>query len=329
MVLVFMPACAKPEPTPAKPIEMTYSFFVPPIHHAYVLGEAWAREVEKRTDGRVKITTYSGETLLKAADTYDGVVKHIADMGFTCLAYTPGRFPLMEVIDLPLGYPSGTIATMVTNDFYNKFKPAELADTKLLYFHAHGPGILHSKKPIRKLEDIKGLKIRCTGLAAKVVEAMGGVPVAMPNSETYDALAKGVVEASFSPWEVLKTFKQVEVVDYTTNCYAIGYTTVMWHGMNLEVWNSLPKDIQEVIDEVSAEWIAKHGAAWDEVDAEARELTLAEGNEIIELSAEENARWAAAARPVWDATVAGIEGKGLPGEEALDFALEAIKKYSK
>jgi TRAP-type transport system periplasmic protein len=130
-----------------------------------------------------------------------------------CFAYTAGRFPVMEALDLPMGYPNGYTATMVANDFYNKFKPAEISGVKMLYLHAHGPGLLHSRKPVSKLEDLRGLKVRCTGFSAKAATAhLGAVPVAMAQGAAYEALQKGVVEATFAPIEVLKGWKQAEVI---------------------------------------------------------------------------------------------------------------------
>jgi len=215
----------------------------------------------------------------------------------------------------------------VNNEFYKKFRPKELDEVKVLYLHAHGPGLLHSKKAVYKLEDLKGLKIRSTGFSAKVAKALGAVPVAMPQGATYEALQKGVVDATFSPMEVLKGWKQAEVIKYTIECFSIGYTTGMYVIMNKKKWNSLPKDVQKVFEEVSEEWIAKHGEAWDASDEEGRKFTLSLGNKIIPLSASESARWARAVRPVIDEYVAGAEKKGLPGKEYVEAIRNLIKKY--
>ena len=163
---------------------LTYSIFFPPTHGQAKAGQAWAKEVEKRSNGRIKITVFSGGTLTPADQCYDGVIKGISDIGMSCFAYTRGRFPIMEALDLPLGYPNGRVATRVANDFYKKFMPAELDGVKVLYVHAHGPGLLHTKKPVSTLENLKGMKIRSTGLSSKIVESLGGLPVAMPQGET-------------------------------------------------------------------------------------------------------------------------------------------------
>ena len=158
-------------------IELSYSIFFPPTHIQCTTADAWAREIENRTNERVKIKIYPGAALTAAPQCYEGVVNGISDIGMSCLAYTRGRFPLLEGLDLPLGYPNGAVATRVATELVEKYKPAEMADTHVLYLHAHGPGLLASKKPVRALEDLKGMKVRGTGLSLKIVEALGGTPV--------------------------------------------------------------------------------------------------------------------------------------------------------
>ena len=285
-------------PVQAAAVNLTYSIFFPPTHGQAKAGQAWAKEIEKRTNGRVKITVFSGGTLTPADQCYDGVVKGISDIGMSCFAYTRGRFPVMEALDLPLGYPNGRVATRVANDFYKKFKPKELEGVKVLYIHAHGPGLLHTKKPVSTLEALRGMKIRSTGLSSKIVERLGALPVAMPQGETYEAIQKGVVDGTFTPIETLKGWKQAEVVKSTTECYGVGYTTAMFVVMNLKKWNALPKDIQKVFEEVSKQWIDVHGKAWDDLDMDGRKYTLSLDNKIIPLTKAESARWKKAVRPM-------------------------------
>ena len=111
-------------------IHLTYSGFMPPTHLQSKLEASWCREVKKRTNGRVKITHYPGQTLTKARQNYEGVVSGMSDIGSSVLQYTRGRFPMMDVINLPLGYPSGTVACAIINEVYEKFKPQELDETK-------------------------------------------------------------------------------------------------------------------------------------------------------------------------------------------------------
>jgi TRAP-type C4-dicarboxylate transport system substrate-binding protein len=310
----------------AKAIELSYANFFPPTHIQGKLGADWAKEIEKRTHGKVKITYYPGGALLKGPKIYDGVLTGIADIGMSVFGYSRGVFPSMEAIDLPVGYPNGQAATTIINDFYNKFKPKELGKVKVMYLHAHGPGLLHSKKKVERMEDVKGLKIRSYGFNAKTAEALGGVPVAMGQGGVYEALQKGVVDATLSPIEVLKGWKQAEVIKYTVECYSVGYTAGFYVAMNMDKWNALPADVQKVIQEVNSEWIAKHGDAWDSSDKAGREYTLSLGNKIISLSAAESARWAAAAAPVIDGYIKDKEKMGLPAKDYVGFLKAAVAR---
>lgn len=310
----------------AKPVELNYSIFFPAPHKATIHTIEWAKEIEKRTQGMVKITVFPGGTLTPPDKSYDGIVKRISDAGLVVLAYTRGKFPLSEVVELPLGLKSATIATRLFNEFYRKFHPAELDGVKVLYFYAHGPGTLHTTKPVNSLQDLKGMKIRCTGLSAKAVTALGGTPVAMPTSEAYDALSRGVVDGTFNPFEALSAQKLGEVTKYSTKCASAAYTTGMLVAMNKSRWNALPPDIQKLIEEMNEEWIQKAAATWEELDRSGVEFANKSGNQIITLSKEEDERWAKAVRPILDEYVNNMKAKGLPGEEALKFCLDYLKE---
>jgi len=326
MALFF--ALALSGPVAAKTINLTYSIFFPPTHGQCKAAMSWAAEIEKRTNGQVKIQVFPTGTLTKPQQCYDGVVNGISDIGMSVFAYTRGRFPVMAALDMPFGYPSGLVATRMANEFYNQFKPKELDDVKVLYLHGHGPGLLHTKKPVKSIEDMKGLKIRSTGLSARIVESLGGVAVAMPQNAAYEALQKGVVEGTFTPIETLKGWKQAEVVKYTTDSRSVGYTTAMYVVMNRGKWDKLPADVQKVFDEVSQEWIDVHGETWDADDAAGREFTLSLGNEILELSDSENARWIDAVQPIIDGYATSTKEKGLAGDEYVE-ALQSMLKVAK
>ena len=314
----------------ADPIKLTYSNFFPPTHIQSKLAEAWCKEVEKRTDGRVKVDYFPGQTLTKGNVCYDGVVNGLSDIGLSVLGYTRGRFPVMEVVDLPLGYKNGKIATAVVNDVYNQLKPKELQDTQVMYLHAHGPGLLHTrKKAVRKLEDLKGLKIRSHGTSAKVVEALGGTPVAKPMPETYQLLQKGVVDGAMYPAESNKGWKLGEVVDYVTLSFPAAYTTSFFVVMNKDKWAALPDDIKKIIMEINQEWIPKTAQAWDDSDQEGWAVLKEKKVEAIELSAEEGQRWSEAVKPMLAGYSEGADKKGLPGDQALKAAVEAVEKYTK
>lgn len=160
---------------------------------------------------------------------------------------------------------------------------------------------------MRTLEDLEKLKIRSTGLSAKIVQALGGGPVAMPQGQTYEALQKGIVEGTFGPIEVLKGWRQAEV----------------------SKWNSLPDDVKGVIEDVSSEWMAVHGESWDVDDEEGLKFTLSLKNEIINPSAEENARWKKAVQPVIDDYIETSRKNGLDGKGYVELLYALINRYAK
>ena len=325
MILALVFGLVLAGPLSAAPINLTYSIFFPPTHGQCQAAMSWAKEIEARTNGQVKIQIFPTGTLTKSQQCYDGVVNGISDIGMSVFAYTRGRFPVMEALDLPLGYPSGIVASRTANEYYQKYQPKELDDVKVLYLHGHGPGLLHTKKPVQSIEEMAGLKIRSTGLSARIVETLGGVPVAMPQNAAYEALQKGVVEGTFAPMETLKGWKQAEVIKYTTDSKSVGYTTAMYVVMNKGKWSKLPADVQQVFDAVSKEWIDVHGETWDKDDAAGREFTLSLDNQILELSDSENARWKTAVQPIIDGFATTANQKGLPGDDMVNTLNSLIK----
>ncbi|HAK44747.1 MAG TPA: C4-dicarboxylate ABC transporter substrate-binding protein [Spirochaeta sp.] len=304
-------------PEKKKTYEFNYAIFFPATHLQAQTAEAWAREIETRSDEQIKITMFPGGTLSKAPQTYEAVESGVADIGMSVFAYTRGRFPLLEALDLPLGYPDGVTATKVANDMVKKYQPEELSGVHTLYLHAHGPGILASKKEIKSTADIAGKQIRATGLSAKIVEALGGTPISMSQGDTYEALSKGVVDATFCPIETLKGWKQGEVIDYVIDTKSIGYTTSMFVVMNNDKWDSLPADLQKIMTDVSDEWVAKQGEAWDEADTQGETFVEGLGKTFISLSDAENSSLIDAMAPIYDAYVDAAKEKGLPGDEFL------------
>jgi len=310
----------------AKPVSLNYSTHMPAQHGLTIMATEWGKEIEKRTQGKVKFTVMAGGTLLAADKAYDGIVKGIADAGLAVPGFTRGRFPLSEVIDLPLGYKSATAATKLANIYYNKFKPKEFAESQVMYVHAHGPGVLHSKKAVNKMEDLKGMKIRCTGLSAKIAAAIGGAPVAMPITDTYDSLSRGVVDASFASIEAAEGWKWAEVTKFIIESAGIGYTTAFFIVMNKRVWNSLDPGTQKIIEGVNQEWIGKEANDWERIEKSGRDFAVKAGNKIIQFSKEEDEKVAKAVKPLLDDYVATMKKNGLPGDEALKFCLDELKK---
>ena len=310
-----------------KVVTLKFSNFWPAPHKNSVTADEWAKEVEKRTNGKVKVTVYHGATLTPANQTYDSVVNGICDIGMSALAYTRGKFPLTEVIDLPLGYKSGTVATGLVNEYYKKFKPKEFDGVQVLFFHAHGPGLLFTKKPVAKMEDMKGMKIRSTGLSAKVVQALGGAPVGMPMTESYDALSKGVADGIMCPYEAMWGFKLGEVVNNCTEDHGIAYSTAFFVVMNKNKWATIAPDAQKAIEKVNEEFIVKYGKVWDDIDKEGKDFMVKKGAKIVKLSKEEDARWVTTVKPILEEYVKNMMGKNLPGDQALKFCLDFLKAH--
>ncbi len=309
----------------ADQVKLTYSCFFPPTHVQSKLAEDWCKEVEKRTNGKVKVEYYAGQTLTKAKQTYDGVVEGLSDVGFSVLAYTRGRFPVMSAVDLPLGYKNGKAATALVNNVYDKFKPKELDDTKVMYLHAHGPGLVHTKgKAVKKLEDMKGLKFRGHGTSAQVVKALGGTPVPKPMPETYQMLQKGVVDGGMFPLEANKGWKLGEVTDFCTEAYTAAYTTSFFVVMNKDKWASLPADVQKTIGDINKEWAKKHGDAWDESDKIGKKFFLEQGNKMIPIDDKEAMRWKKAVAPIIDKYIKVLDGKKFNGKEIVDYIVKTL-----
>ncbi len=312
--------------TNAKSVTLKYSSFFPPTHIQSKLAEAWCKEVEMKTEGRVKVEYYPGGSLLKGKQTYDGVVDGIADVGFTVLAYTLGRFPVTGALDLPFGYPSGVVATAVANDLYSALKPEEFNDTHLMYLHAHGPGFINTReKAVTKLEDLKGLRIRSTGMSAKMVKALGATPVAMGMGDAYQSLQKGVVDGSAHPMEANGGWKLAEVVKYTAGSYATAYTTTFIVTMNKDKWASLGEKDQQLITEINKAWSLKHGEGWDSSDTAGLKFFKEQGNSFSDIDKEEIERWKAAVAPVIDEYAKGLDKKKIDGAAVVKTIRDSLK----
>jgi TRAP-type transport system periplasmic protein len=308
--------------------KLSYASFVPtgfaPLHKMH---EDWGKEIEKRSNGRVKITYYPAESLLQAAWTYDGIVKGIADIGHCTAGQTRGLFPLLEVLDLPLGQTSAYQITKLGVVFVDRFKPKELDEVHFLYSSSPGPFIIHTnKKPVNKLEDLKGLKIRAAGPTEGVVRALGGTPVSLHVTESYDALQKGVVDGVMLPTEALVDYRIAEVTTYTTNNYGAATGSFNFYAVNKKKWDALPPDIQKIFTQVSQEYTELQAKFWTEADKRGEEFALKKGHKFISVPKEETQRWAEKMKPALDQYVNNMKTKGLPGAEALQFCKDYLQK---
>ena len=304
----------------AEVIKLKGANYLPVTHPMSVLSGWFCDEVKKRTNGQVEITYYPGGTLLNPVKMYDGVITGIADMGLSHIQYTRGRFPVMEVFDLPLGFPSGWVDTQVATDFFNKYKPKEWDDVHVLYVSPCGPLVLETaSKPVKTLEDLKGLKIRAVGQMSDVIKALGGLPVPLQMPDVYDSLRRGVIEGVTVDLSTLKYWKFAEVIKYVTADWQLGTGITFYWVMNKNKWNALPPAIQKIFIEVASEAKEKQGALWDQMDIEGRELFTSGGGQMIYLSDAEVAKWMKAVEPVIGEYKKSMVSKGYKDADVDDW----------
>jgi TRAP-type transport system periplasmic protein len=312
-----------------KATTLRYAHFMTTATPQGKLAQEWCKEVEKRTNGIAKVTLYPGGTLVSVPNTYDAVVKGSIDIGYGIFSYIRGRFPLTEVIDLPLGVKNAYVGNKLINEYYKNFKPKELDDVKVLYLETHGPGLLHFKKPITKMEELKGMKIRSSGLSAKIMQALGATPVSMPVTEAYDAISKGVADGIALPLEGMVNYSLHDLLAYHIENYGSSYVAGFYLVMNKGKWNGLPPDVQNTMEKLSEEWIERAAKMWRDWDEEAKKIILQKGGKFVALSKEEDARWAQTIRPILDDYVKMTKEKGLPGDRALQFCIDHLKIHNK
>ncbi len=332
--LLALTGCSNNTAAPAKSqqvVELKLAHFFPGAHPAEKdLIQPWAKAIEEATNGQVKITSYPQETLLKADAIYDGVVDGIADMGLSCFSYTRGRFPALEAFELPgVTYNNSKVASKVAWEGIKQLNPKEVQDTKLMMVLTTGSGDLFTKVPVQKMEDLKGLEIRATGLSAKTLQALGANPVAMPQSDAYEALSKGVVKGNLGPLEVLQGWKQAEVTQYITKTPFL-YNTLFFVTMNLDKWNSLSPETQRAIEKVNEEYFEKVDMGlWDKQNEAALKYSVDEkGMKLLTLQQEEADRWITTIKPIQDEYVANMKDKGIEGQQILDKVKDLADKYN-
>lgn len=290
------------------------NFFPPPAKQSKILDQ-FGKELEWRSGGRIKVQYFAGRSLLKAPAMYKGIEAGIADIGYAHVYYTPGRMPVSEGAGLPIGLPSAYVGAHVAFDFYNKFKPKEWNKVKLLAIHLNAPSMLITKKPVRKLEDLKGLSIRAPGVPGEIIKALGGTPSPTPMMDVYDSLAKGVNDGVWAPYETLKTFRFAEVTKYVTECWQTGAGFNFYLAMNKNSYKKLPQDLQLLVDVMSGEYQERYALMWNEIEFSGKKFGLEKGMEYIELSGEEADRWVAAVEPVIANYTKRMVGKGFSESE--------------
>lgn len=290
----------------------------------------YLEEIGRQTNGRVKITTYPGGTLLEGGKIYDGVATGVADMGHESLSWVNGRFLVSDILKKSgVPFKSGEAASRTFKDLVAKLDPKEYHDVKVLMLICTGPGNLHTVKPVRALQDLNGMEIRCIGSDAPSLTALGAKPVSMSHQDGYEALQKGIVQGTLASDETLQTWHNAEVTKFTTR------TPFMYNGlqavvMNLDSWQKLPKDIQDGIQRASDKiWedIVVH--FYDNESAMGLKYAVEKtGQTVIDLSPEETARWQEKIAHILDHYADELDAKGLPGKDAKKLLFEYGDKYN-
>ncbi len=283
--------------------------------------EPWTQRVAEASGGRLKFELYPSMQLGGAPpDLYDQARQGVVDLIWTVLGYTPGRFPKSEVFELPFVVTRGEPTSVAFQEYVEANSMDEFAGVKLLCVHAHGPGLFHTKDPVTKLEDLKGMKIRGgSRIINDMLTRLGAQAIGLPVPQVPEALSTGVIVGTTIPWEVTPALKVAELVRNHTGFSGTHglYTQTFAFTMNLDRYNSLPDDLKALIDQNSGVETARaFGAAMDAGDAVGLKIAQDAGNNIIMLDEAETQRWKDASQATidqWyaDATAAGFDGKAL------------------
>ncbi|HOJ42775.1 MAG TPA: TRAP transporter substrate-binding protein [Syntrophorhabdaceae bacterium] len=312
-------------------IELKWANYFPVPAKQSKICEEFIKDIEAKTQGKVKFSFFTAGTLLTAPKIYDGVVQGIADIGFSNIGYTYGRFKVTELLDLPLGFPNAWVSNHVANDFFKKFRPKEWDKVHMISMHTSPVNVMMTAtKPVYKMEDLKGLNIRGLGYLAEVVTALGGTARAIATPETYDAVMKKVVDGIYIPMETLRAFRFAEVVKYITECWPIGQVYTFYLIMNKDTWNKLPDDVKKVFNEYPFE--DKLANTWNEIDIDGKQLGMEKGLKFIQLSPEESKKWIKAADTVIEKYVKSMVSAGYPEKEVrgwISYAKERIDYWTK
>ncbi|MDT3697782.1 MAG: TRAP transporter substrate-binding protein [Thermincola sp.] len=315
----------------AKPVSLTLAHFWPATHEMETkIVAGYIAEIDKATGGKVKITSYPAGTLTPSNETYDGVTKGVADIGISAYSYNRGRFPVVESFLLPgLEYNNSSAASAALVEGIAQLNPQELQDTHHMFSFAAGPGDLYTKKPVRSLEDLKGMQVGATaGLRADAVGLLGATPVVQPMPEWYESLSKGVMDGGVSPVEVLQGFRLGEVsADYITLTPFL-YNQAFFVVMNNDKWNSLPADLQQAITDVNKKYFTEVIAPWfDSIDEKGMKWVKEKKKvEVITLSDAEKAKWMEKLQPLEATYIKTLNEKGLPGEDIMKTVRELTDK---
>ncbi len=324
-------------PAQAQEVVLKFHHIWPPQAMApvKVIGP-WCAKVASESANRIKcqmLPAMSGGGT--PPQLVDRVRDGVDDLVITLPGYTPGRFPTMEVFELPFMTNSAEAGASAAWDYMGKYSGKEFPGTKVLATWVHDEGYVHTRdKQIKSLEDFKGLKMRApTRQTNKLLARLGATPVGMPIPAVADAVSKGTIDGFVLPWEVIPAFKLQELVKYHTETDASRpamYSAGFIFAMNQAKYDSLPADLKNVIDNNSGAALSRQiGKIWDESQAVGRQKATERGNTFHRLPVAETDRWAKAAEPLYGEWVADMDKRGLPGKQMLQDARDLLVKYKK
>jgi TRAP-type transport system periplasmic protein len=319
------------QPVPAQ-TTLTMSSWVSPQHHlTSVVLQGWATEVEKATNGRVKFTMLPKHPSAPPG-TFDAVRDGLVDLSYVTASYTPARHVLPLMPELPGAGDTALVNSVAYSRIHWKYfdKVGEYKGVKLLGVFTHGPGQMLTKKPIRTIDDVQGLKIRTGGgVAEAVAKALGASAFVKPAPESFELLKSGVADGVFFPLESVTSFKLETVLEQATIFPGGMYSSAFGFFMNQDKWDKLPKEDQATIEKLSGEHIARlAGQSWDEADRKGLELMKKSGMKIVNADPALVAEVKKRSAPIIDDWVKQASAKGVDARKILDEFHAELKKVA-
>jgi len=305
-----------------------------PVHAEYL--EPWARRVEEASDGRIAVEIFSSMQLGGApASLYDQVATGVVDLAWTLPGYTPGRFPMTEVFELPFMSGLAEDASPALCAFYQEHLQSEYGEVRPIALHTSGAGLFHVRgTTIRDIDDLAGLKIRGPSrVTTEAPDRLGAEPIGMPVPQVPEALARGVVDGALLPWEVTAPLRIAELVDGHTGFDARHglYASTFLLAMNRDAYERLPGDLRAAIDVNSmaagCDESRFAGATLDAADERARALAEREGNDIHTIPNDAVRAWEERLAPLHARWIRDMNALGFDGEALLERARELIAAY--
>jgi TRAP-type transport system periplasmic protein len=320
-------AAAKPA---GSVIELKITHTNPPVHFIHAIMTEWAKRIGEATGGKVHATVYSGDVLCPATDTYEALLNGVADIAFAPDGYAAARMPLTAAINMTGGFASSTAASQFRAEVY-KNVPA-LADehklTHVMWLVCNSPANIHTIKPVKTLEDLKGKQLRSPPDITALTKSLGSVPVAMSLTDTFLAIQKGIVEGVIVSNGALKSFRFAEVTKYSTLCNI--HNGCFYCDMNMDTWNKLPPDVQKAVTDLNAWGSAEANKAWDAEDQDALNWSKTQGHELIYPDKAEIARILAQVKTgAIDPWADSMEAKGKPAKTVVAEMQKILPNYRK